>query len=186
MVVFVNESARTLARNLQKSPSCELVGFFEDRDMDRIGGPIEGLPYLGKACSTAQYVRDHNIDVVFVVLPDDGERHVLNLLEEFDDTTAPLYYVPDFLIINLFEAQVPEVEGDHGAGGRGNAVLRRRRHAEAAVRFRFAFAVIVMLSPLLIAVALTVKLISPGPVIFNQKRYGHLKSSIFNNYSISV
>lgn len=108
---------------------------------------------------------------------------MLNLLEEFDDTTAPLYYVPDFLIINLFEAQVPEVEGDHGAGGRGNAVLRRRRHAEAAVQFRFAFAVIVMLSPLLIAVALTAKLTSLGPVIFKQKRYGHLKSSIFNNYS---
>ena len=47
VVVFVNDSARTLTRNLRKSQTYELVGFFEDRDMDRTGGPLEEMPYLG-------------------------------------------------------------------------------------------------------------------------------------------
>lgn len=172
VVVFVNDSARGLGRNLRASRSYELVGFFEDRDMDRIGGPLEGAAYLGKARNTAQYVRDHNIDVVFIVLPDDGGRRALSLLDELGDTTASVYYVPDFLIINLFEAQVREVEGItvleiaeapfYGADG----ILKQ------IFDFLFASAVILALSPLLITIALAVKLSSPGPVIFKQKRYG--------------
>jgi len=172
VVVFVNDSARSLARNLRKSHSYELVGFFEDRDMDRTGGPLEGMPYLGKARSVAQYVRDHNIDVVFVVLPDDGGRRSLNLLDDLGDTTASVYYVPDFLIINLFEAQVREVEGItvlevaetpfYGADG----MLKQ------LFDMVFSFTVLVLLSPLMITVALIIKLTSAGPVIFKQKRYG--------------
>lgn len=172
VLVFVNESARGLARNLRKSPSYELVGFFEDRDMDRTGGPLEGAPYLGKARSVAQYVRDHSIDVVFIVLPDDGGRRALNLLDELGDTTASVYYVPDFLIINLFEAQVREIEGItvlevaetpfYGADG----MLKQ------LFDFVFSFGVIVALLPLLVVVAIIIKVTSKGPIIFKQKRYG--------------
>ncbi|HKY92568.1 MAG TPA: undecaprenyl-phosphate glucose phosphotransferase [Nevskiaceae bacterium] len=172
VVVFVNDSARTLTRNLQKSPSYEVVGFFEDRDMDRIGGPLEGMPYLGKARNVAQYVRDHDIDVVFIVLPDDGGKRALNLLDELGDTTASVYYVPDFLIINLFEAQVREVEGVtvlevaetpfYGADG----ILKQ------VFDWAFSACVLVALTPLLLGVALAIKLSSPGPIIFKQRRYG--------------
>lgn len=172
VVVFVNEAARGLVRNLGSSTSYELVGFFEDRDMDRIGGPLSELSYLGKARSVAQYVRDHNIDVVFIVLPDEGSRRAIQLLDELGDTTASVYYVPDFLIINLFEAQVREIEGItvlevaetpfYGADG----VLKQ------VFDFAFSAAVILLVSPLLLAVALIIRLTSPGPIIFKQKRYG--------------
>ena len=172
VIVFVNESARGLARNLINSTAYELVGFFEDRDMDRTGGPLNGAAYLGRARSVTQYVRDHDIDVVFIVLPDDGGRRALNLLDELGDTTVSVYFVPDFLIINLFEAQVREVEGItvlevaetpfYGADG----VLKQ------LFDIVFSSLVILCLSPLLLFVAILIKLTSPGPVIFKQKRYG--------------
>lgn len=172
VVVFVNDSARGLVRNLRASPSYELVGFFEDRDMDRIGGPLESLSYLGKAHSVSQYVRDHDVEVVFIVLPDDGGRRAVNLLDELSDTPASVYYVPDFLVINLFEAQVREVEGVtvlevaetpfYGADG----VLKQ------VFDFAFSIVVLVGLAPLLLVIALIIKLTSPGPILFRQKRYG--------------
>lgn len=172
VVVFVNDSARTLTRNLRKSQTYELVGFFEDRDMDRTGGPLEEMPYLGMARDVAQYVRDHSIDVVFIVLPDDGGRRALNLLDDLGNTTASVYYVPDFLIINLFEAQVREVEGItvlevaeapfYGADGMLKQVFD----------LVFSLGVLICLSPLLLTVAVLIKLGSPGPVIFRQRRYG--------------
>lgn len=172
ILVFVNESARGLARNLRQSSAYELVGFFEDRDTDRTGGPLDGVSYLGKARDVAPYVRDHAIDVVFIVLPDDGGRRALNLLDDLGDTTAAVYYVPDFLIINLFEAQVREVEGVtvlevaetpfYGADG----ILKRLFDVTVAS------VVLLLLSPLLLMVAVMIKLSSRGPVIFRQKRYG--------------
>lgn len=172
VVVFVNDSARGLVRNLRASAYYELVGFFEDRDMDRIGGPLDSLSYLGKANSVSQYVRDHDIEVVFVVLPDDGGRRAVNLLDELGDTTASVYYVPDFLVINLFEAQVREVEGVtvlevaetpfYGADG----VLKQ------AFDLAFSIMVLVGLAPLLLVIAVIIKFSSPGPILFRQKRYG--------------
>lgn len=172
VVVFVNESARGLARNLQRSSAYEVVGFFEDREMDRIGGPLDSLPYLGKSRSTAQYVRDHGIDVVFIVLPDDGARRALHLLDDLGDTTASVYYVPDFMIVNLFEAQIREIAGVtvlevaetpfYGADG----ILKQ------LFDMAFALSVLILLSPLFLLIALLIKLGSPGPVIFKQRRYG--------------
>ncbi|WP_420468475.1 undecaprenyl-phosphate glucose phosphotransferase [Panacagrimonas sp.] len=172
VVVFVNDSARSLSRNLQNSRAFELVGFFEDREIERIGGPLEGVSYLGRARDTAQYVRDHAIDVVFIVLPDDGARRALNLLEDLGNTTASVYYVPDFMIINLFEAQIREIEGVtvlevaetpfYGADG----ILKQ------LFDFVFAATLLILLAPLMIVVAALIKLTSPGPVIFKQRRYG--------------
>ena len=140
--------------------------------MDRIGGSLDSVSYMGKVRSVAQYVRDHNIDVVFVVLPDDGGRRALSILDELGDTTASVYYVPDFVIINLFEAQVREVEGItvlevaetpfYGADG----VLKQ------LFDFAFSLSVIICLMPLLLLIALIIKLTSRGPVIFSQRRYG--------------
>lgn len=172
VVVFVNDSARGLVRNLRASAYYEVVGFFEDREMDRIGGALESLSYLGKSNSVSQYVRDHDIEVVFVVLPDDGGRRAVNLLDELGDTTASVYYVPDFLVINLFEAQVREIEGVtvlevadtpfYGADG----VLKQ------VFDLAFSITVLVVLAPLLLAIALLIKATSPGPILFRQKRYG--------------
>lgn len=172
VIVFVNDSARNLSSNLRKSRAFELVGFFEDREMERIGGSLESVSYMGKARNVGQYVKDHNIDVVFVVLPDDGGRRALNVLDDLGDTTASVYYVPDFLIINLFGAQVREIEGItvlevaetpfYGADG----VLKQ------LFDFAFSLGVLIFLSPLLLLIALIVKLTSKGPVIFSQRRYG--------------
>lgn len=172
VIVFVNDSARNLSLNLRKSRAFELVGFFEDREMERIGGSLESVSYMGKARNVGQYVKDHNIDVVFVVLPDDGGRRALNVLDDLGDTTASVYYVPDFLIINLFGAQVREIEGItvlevaetpfYGADG----VLKQ------VFDLAFSLGVLVFLSPLLLLIALIVKFTSKGPVIFSQRRYG--------------
>ncbi|HEX4871857.1 MAG TPA: undecaprenyl-phosphate glucose phosphotransferase [Nevskiaceae bacterium] len=172
VVVFANETARQLARNLARSENYRLVGFFDDRDVDRIGGPMEDTPYLGKARNVAQYVRDHDIEVVFVVLPDDGGKRAAVVMDELGDTTASVYYVPDFLIFNLLEATVQEIEGIpvlqvsetpfYGADG----ILKQ------LFDFAFSLGVLIALSPLLLLVAAAVKLTSPGPVFFKQKRYG--------------
>ena len=171
-VVFVNESSRQLARRLQESEAYELAGFFEDRELERLGGGIEGLPYLGKAQHLAEYARTHDLDVVFVVLPDQGAVRTLNLIEELGDTTVSVYYVPDFKSFNLLETQITEVEGVpmievaetpfFGADG----LLKR------VFDIAFAFFALIMLAPVMLGLAIAVKLSSPGPALFKQKRYG--------------
>ncbi len=172
VIVFVNDTARLLARNLAESQLYELVGVFDDRGMERVGGAIAGLATLGGTQDAARYISEHGIETVFVVMPDEGSKRALGLFDELGDTTASVYYVPDFLIFNLLEGQVREVEGVpmlevtespfYGVDG----LLKR------GFDLLFATIVLLLLSPLMLLVALLIKLTSPGPVIYRQKRYG--------------
>jgi putative colanic acid biosynthesis UDP-glucose lipid carrier transferase len=172
VIVFANESARVLAQKLQEAQTYEVLGYFDDREDDRTGGGLPGLPFLGRARIAAQFVRDHDVEVVFVVLPDSGAKRAITMLDELGDSTASLYYVPDFFMFSLLKAEVSEVEGVpvlqvaetpfYGADGALKQVFD----------FVFALFAVIAISPVLIGVSLAVKLSSPGPVFFKQKRYG--------------
>lgn len=172
VIVFVNDSARALAENLRSSSFFDLIGFFDDREVERIGGGLGDTPYLGKARSVVQFVKDKGIQVVFVVLPSDGVRRAVNVLDELGDTTASMYYVPDFFVFNLMQAQMSEVEGIpvievaetpfYGVDGLFKQIF------DVTV----ATIILLLIAPLMLIIALAVKLSSPGPVLFRQKRYG--------------
>lgn len=172
VLVFANESARLLAENLVKSSTYDIKGYFDDREPERTGGGVEGIPFLGKARKVVEYVKEHGIQVVFVVLPSDGVRRAVNVLDELGDTTASMYYVPDFFVFNLMQAQVSEIEGV--------PVIEVAETPFYGVDglFKQIFDVIVssiillLISPVMLIVALAVKLSSKGPVFFKQSRYG--------------
>jgi putative colanic acid biosynthesis UDP-glucose lipid carrier transferase len=172
VIVFVNESSRQLARRLGESQYFEVVGFFEDRELDRLGGGIEGVPYLGKARSLVQYVRNHDVEVVFVVLPDEGSARTVQLLEELGDTTVSVYYVPDFLMFNLLKTQIGEIEGMPVIEVAETPFYGVDGPLKRVFDVVFSIFALIAISPIMIGIALAVKLTSPGPILFKQKRYG--------------
>src|ERR1043165_8678711 len=102
-------------------------------------------------------------------------RHprITELLQSLKDSTASVYFVPDLTMCDLVQPRfdlvngVPVVavcESPFYGGRRGIA----KRVSDIAIS---AFA-IALLSPVMLAVAAAIRLTSPGPVIFRQKRYG--------------
>lgn len=172
IIVFANDSARVLGEKLARSTSHKLLGYFDDRDETRTGGGIPGVPLLGKASAAAQYVKDNNVQVVFVVLPDSGSRRAIESLDALGDTTASLYYVPDFFVFSMMKAKVGEFEGVpvlqlaetpfYGVDG----LLKR------VFDIFFGIFALIALTPVLIGIAIAVKATSPGPALFKQVRYG--------------
>lgn len=172
VIVFINDSARALATNLKKSPFYELVGYFDDREPDRVGGGLEDVTFLGKARNVAQYVRDQDVQVVFVVLPDGAVKRAIAVLDELGDTTASVYYVPDFFVFSLMQAQVGEVEGIPVLQVAETPLYGVDGILKQIFDFGFSLFAMLMLTIPLLLIALAVKLDSPGPVFFKQKRYG--------------
>lgn len=172
VLVFASESARMLERSLRQTEDFDLLGYFDDREADRTDGGVGELPYLGRARNVAQYVKDNDVGVVFVVLPDNATRRVMGVLETLGDTTASVYYVPDFLAFQVFNAQFVEVAGlpvlqvaespFFGADGLLKSIFDRL----------FAVFALIMLIPVFLVIGALIKWDSPGPVFFKQKRYG--------------
>lgn len=171
VIVFVNESARMVAERVGNS-GYNVVGYFEDRQLARVGGGIDNLPLLGKAVDAADYVKENNIEVVFIILPEGGLVRASKILDDLGDTTASVFYVPDWYVFTLMQSQLYEIEGIpvlevietpfYGVDG----LLKRIFDIIGAT------AILLLTIPLWVGIAIAVRVTSPGPVIFRQRRYG--------------
>ncbi len=173
-VVFVGctDASVGLAQRLGRHPElCMTVrGFFDDRDAQRLGQSDQQL--LGRFEDLAAYVKQHRIDAVFIALPLRHMRRMQNLLSELSDTTASLYFLPDVFVFDLIQARSGEILGVPVVSLCETPFHGFRPIAKRVLDIVLAGAAVVMLSPVLIAAAIAVKLSSPGPIVYRQKRYG--------------
>jgi len=173
VIVGANDLGQRLAEQFRSKPllGVRFAGFFDDRAPQRLGlAAADGL--LGRIADLPDHVRRHNVGAIFIALPKSSQPRILGLLESLYDTTASIYFVPDIFIYDLIQARIDDVDGIpivavcespfHGL----NAVAKR---VEDLV---LASIILILAAPLLAALAVGVKVSSPGPVIFRQRRYG--------------
>ena len=173
VLVGVGELGQRLARHIQEAPHLmiTLEGCFDDRSRDRLSLPA-GKTCLGKMADVAEYVKQNSIDLVYVALPLVNQPRIVNMIEALRDSTASLYFVPDVFIFDLVQARIDDVNGMPVI-----AIFESPLTGINAVQKRL-FDIVVgslilaLISPLLLVIALAVKLTSPGPIIFKQRRYG--------------
>jgi putative colanic acid biosysnthesis UDP-glucose lipid carrier transferase len=169
VVAGANDLGRGLATRLAANPlhGVRVAGYFDDRAPDRINEKV-----LGSLGALADYVRTNSIDIIYIALPMASQPRILKLLEELRDTTASIYFVPDIFVFDLIQARVDSI-GDlpvvavcetpfYGFNG----LVKR------IADYVLATLILICIAPMMIAIAIGVKLSSPGPVLFKQRRYG--------------
>ena len=155
----------------------EFKGFFDDRDLPRFKKFIE-THYLreheiiGQYSLLSEYVKTNAIDIIYIALPMTSQPRVLDLLDDLKDTTTSIYFVPDIFMFDLIQARIDDVAGipvvavcETPFSGI-NGLIKR---VSDIVMTLF---LLIPLSPIMLMIGLSVKLSSPGPVLFKQKRYG--------------
>ena len=173
VIAGYNETSRSLAAGLRRRPelSMTLAGYFDDRSAERLGmQQDENL--IGGLGELAAFVKDRNIDVLFVALPMRHIQRVLNLLDDLRDTTCSIYYVPDVFVFDLIQSRTVEIAGIPAVAMCETPFYGYRGVIKRLTDVGMASALVVAFSPLLLALALLVKFTSKGPVIFRQRRYG--------------
>jgi putative colanic acid biosysnthesis UDP-glucose lipid carrier transferase len=146
-------------------------GFFDDRAADRLGhcGSMRRLGTMSDILNAAQRKQ---IDAIFVALPMRQVQRVMELVQELRNTTVSIYYLPDMCALDLLQARTGELLGMpvmslsetpfYGYGG----LVKRMTDV------LFACGILLFATPLMLLISLAVKLSSPGPVLFKQRRYG--------------
>ena len=148
----------------------DLRGYFDDRDAAR--NPSTQLPLLGAVTDVASYVRDHNIQMIFIGLPMVTQPRITRLLDDLHDTTASIYFLPDVYIFDMMQARMDNVGGVPVIAICESPLSGLDAVVKNFSDFVLAFLILVLISPIMLVIALTIKLTSPGPVIFRQHRYG--------------
>jgi putative colanic acid biosynthesis UDP-glucose lipid carrier transferase len=173
VVIGANDVGMKFAAICEKHPNLfmHMHGFFDDRTDDR-HPPGLNHPMLGKMSEIAAYVREHNIKMIFISQPISAQPRIRKLLDELQDTTASVYFLPDIYIFDLMQARFDNVGGMPVIAICETPFMGLNSAIKRASDVVFGLAILLLLVPLMLVIALAVKLTSPGPVIFRQRRYG--------------
>jgi putative colanic acid biosynthesis UDP-glucose lipid carrier transferase len=168
-----NNSSLELARRLTNNPAMrlEVSGFFDDRSSDRLGMESDAK-LVGTLSDLSTYVKEHGTDVIFIALPIRHVKRVMNLLDDLRDTTASIYYVPDIFVFDLIQARSGEIHGIPVVAMCETPFYGYRGVTKRLTDVILSVTILLLFLPLLLLIAVMVKLSSPGPVIFKQRRYG--------------
>jgi putative colanic acid biosynthesis UDP-glucose lipid carrier transferase len=149
----------------------DVLGYFDDRTDDRL--PAEGLAQrLGGLSDVAKYVSDHGVREVYITLPLGSQPRIQELLESAQGTTASLYFVPDVFGISIIQGHLQEVNGVPVVSILETPFTGTNALVKRMSDIVIASLILVLISPFLLAIAIGVKVSSPGPVIFKQRRNG--------------
>jgi len=174
VVCGVNEIGSTLAAQFQVNPyhGVNFIGFFDDRKPERMGD-IGGQELLGNFDQLGDYVRKHHVDRIYMALPMASQPRIVKMLEDLKDSTASIYFVPDIFVTEVINGRFESVAGmpvvavrDTPFASVVNSALKR---CEDIVLSSLA---LLIAAPVLGAIAIGVRLSSPGPALFRQRRYG--------------
>ncbi|MDB5744866.1 MAG: Sugar transferase involved in lipopolysaccharide synthesis [Polaromonas sp.] len=174
VIVGMNEQGLSLASNIAGSAysGIELKGFFDDRNEERRSALGIQQPLLGKFADLAAYVKKHRVQYIYLSLPMTSRPRILQILDDLKDTTASIYFVPDMFITDLIQARADSVCGVSvisvcDTPFRGlNGALKRMSDVVLSLL------ILLLISPIMLVIAILVKMDSPGPIIFRQRRYG--------------
>jgi len=180
VVVGAGEHGQRLVRHLRRAgEGIRLIGLFDDR-RDRVPDYVAGYPVLGTVDDLVAFARRHPIDQVIVALPWGAEARIRDWLEKLAQLPVDVRLCPDLAGHYAQQRGVSHVAGvplvhvfDRPLAGWNALVKLLEDRLLAAL-------VVVATGPLMLAIALAVKLTSRGPVFYRQLRYG------FNNEPIEI
>ena len=169
--------AGTIGQNVAKNivnadwTGLEVVGFLDD-DKSLHGHWIKGVEVLGGAGKANLAIQQKAADEIWLALPLKAEDRVKEVLYDLRHNMATIRFVPGVFGFRLLNHSVSDVAGMAVLDLSTSPMVGLNRVIKAVEDRVLALLILLLISPLLVLIALGVKLTSPGPVIFKQQRHG--------------
>jgi putative colanic acid biosysnthesis UDP-glucose lipid carrier transferase len=179
VIAGAGDLGRRLAWNMVDTPwlGMRLDGFFDDRQCGEVelrpgSKNYKGYPILGNLNDMIAYIQENQVHMVYLALPLRAEERLREVVEALRDTTASVYYVPDVFTFSLLTAGFTDLRGIPLISLWETPFFGFNGWVKRLEDLVLASLILLVVSPVMLLVALGVKLSSPGPIIFKQRRYG--------------
>jgi putative colanic acid biosynthesis UDP-glucose lipid carrier transferase len=101
-----------------------------------------------------------------------AQPRILSLLDDLRDTTASIFFVPDIFMFDLIQGNISTIHGIPVIAVCESPFTGTNGTLKRGCDVLLSLLILLLISPLMMVIALGVKMSSPGPVLFRQKRYG--------------
>ncbi len=181
-VIGAGEHGERLVHHLliRGAKSVKLVGVFDDR-RTRVPTNIEGFPVRGNTDDLLALVREKEIDQIVVALPWSAEARILEVLRKLRTVPIDVRLSPERVAYLFPSHGFSDLNGISLLNVFERPLSNWNRLAKEAEDRVLAALILIFISPLMVVVAVLIKLDSRGPVLFHQKRFGFNKE-VFTVY----
>ena len=173
LVVGAGRLGRAVVDKFLEHPEAGLraVGFVDD-DAAKRELAYREVPVLGTTADVARLVEAHRVDTVFLALPLEAHRTMLEVLKEVGRTVADVHVVPDLLQYITFRAGVEDFDGLPVVHLTQVPLSGWMSLVKRALDVGISSAALAALSPLFAGIAAAIRLSDGGPVFYRQRRMG--------------
>jgi len=180
IIVGAGRLGQAIVSKVHASPwsGFEVAAFFDD-DSSKVGSLLNGILVVS-ADELSVWLESHSVDEIWFALPLRAEPRLQQLLHALRHTTANIRYVPNLSSLRLLNHAPREVLGfsmlDLSVSPMTEPMNRLLKSLEDKV---ISALILLLISPIMLLLAIGVKLSSPGPVFYRQQRVG-LNGELFD------
>jgi Undecaprenyl-phosphate glucose phosphotransferase len=171
VIVGTSEVGRMILQKIRQSPGLgyRVVGFVDDNSPPPT---VLGVEVLGSTSDLPHLIREQRIDEVIIATPEASHQDILSIIARCEQSRVTIRVFPDVFQIMASEVSIGDLNGlplltmrDVALSGWRVAVKRATDVVGGAI-------FLVLFSPLMLLVAILIKLDSPGSVFYVQERMG--------------
>lgn len=153
----------------QKVLGCVLL---RDEPLAPVPDSSKEPPVLGNIWNLTELIDRHDISTVYLVTPLDASEVLEELYFTLLDRHVAVHWVPDIFSLRLVNHSVREIAGIPILTLSETPLIGTRLLMKSTEDFVLSALILFMIAPLLALIAIAIKLDSPGPMFFRQKRMG--------------
>ena len=164
----------------QRDSDVRVIGVFDDRGDDRSATNCDGVPKLGTVDDLVEFARHTRVDLVIFSLPISAESRILQMLKK-------LWVLPVDIRLAAHTNKLRFRPRAYSYIGHVAVLdIFDRPIADWDVVMKWLFdkiigsLVLIAVAPIMLLIAIAIKLDSKGPIFFKQRRYG------FNNKFVEI
>ena len=149
----------------------QITGFFSDIPNQQANSEdIADIPDLGKISEVVAYVDKNNIDQVWIAMSLRHIDKIRNLIDELHTVAVDVRLIPDIFSLRLLNHSISLVDGIPVINMSVTPMVGANKLVKWMEDKILSFIILILISPLMIIIALVIKLTSSGPVFYKQER----------------
>lgn len=178
LVFGAGEVAKHVEHNLQDNREIgfDIIGFVDD-NLELSGKTINNIPIYPPEKLIELLENSHEL---WIALPLRAEKRVMDILHQTRHLTSVIRYIPDIFNFRLLNHSITEIANIPIIEINGTALSTSARALKRLEDIVISILIAILISPIIIAVAIIIKLTSKGPILYKQERHG------FNGKTIKV
>jgi exopolysaccharide biosynthesis polyprenyl glycosylphosphotransferase len=145
-----------------------VIGYLDDDPNKKVTNNV----ILGTLSEIMKIIASHEVDDIVIALPRRAHEQVSELVVQLHNIPVKIWVIPDYFHLALHKATVLEFAGLPMLDLRAPALNEYQRMTKRAFDLIVGIALLILMSPIMLIVAITIKLDSPGPIIYKSKRIG--------------